>query len=197
MATGDPGATAQGGGGGEVDTRVVPATTGTTGHAAGGGRGQDPADTGLGLRQQERIERAVEGARRENALDVSVLVGDLELDDLSQFRAAAERLHAALGADRSGRAEDAVLVVVAPGQRRVEIVTGASVRRRVPDRVAALAVLSMKTAFSGGDLAGGVVDGIRQLADAAGARPSSASPAEREEASTSAELATRSDAAAH
>ena len=94
-------------------------------------------------------------------------MGDLVLDDLSQFRAGAERLHAALG-DRSSTA---VLLVVAPGQRRVEVVTGPGVRRRVPDRVAALAVLSMTTAFSGGDLAGGIVDAIRQIADAAGRRP--------------------------
>ena len=121
---------------------------------------------GLDPRQQERIEAAVERVREENGLDLSVLVGDLELDDLSQFRAAAERLHAALGE----RSPSAVLVVVAPGQRRVEIVTGPLVRRRVPDRVAALAVLSMTTAFRGGDLVGGIVDAIRQLADSAGRR---------------------------
>jgi uncharacterized membrane protein YgcG len=98
---------------------------------------------GLDPRQQERIESAVERVRRENGLDVSVLVGDLELDDLTQFRAAAERLHAALGE----RSPSAVLVVVAPGQRRVEVVTGPQVRRRVPDRVSALAVLGMTSAF--------------------------------------------------
>jgi uncharacterized membrane protein YgcG len=122
---------------------------------------------GLAPRQQERIDTAVNRAREENGLDISVLVGDLALDDLSQFRSAAERLHAALGEERSARA---VLVVVAPGQRRVEVVTGPGVRRRVPDRVAALAVLSMTTAFSGGDLAGGIVDAVRQIADAAGRR---------------------------
>ena len=125
--------------------------------------------TGEGLppAQQERIATAIDRIRADNGLDVSVVVGDLELDDLSQFRAGAERLHAALG-DRSSTA---VLVVVAPGQRRVEIVTGPGIRRRVPDRVTALAVLSMTTAFTGGDLAGGIVDGIRQIADAAGRRP--------------------------
>ena len=85
---------------------------------------------GLTPRQQERIELAVEKAREENGLDLSVLVGDLELEDLSQFRSACERLHAALGE----RSPSAVLIVVAPGQRRVEVVTGPSVRRRVPDR---------------------------------------------------------------
>jgi uncharacterized membrane protein YgcG len=130
-----------------------------------------PVEAGEGLApgQQARIATAIDRAREDNGLDVSVVVGDLELDDLTQFRAGAERLHAALGEERSSTA---VLVVVAPGQRRVEVVTGAGIRRRVPDRVAALAVLSMTTAFSGGDIAGGVVDAIRQIADAAGRRPS-------------------------
>lgn len=119
---------------------------------------------GLSPRQQERIEQAVHACAADNGLDVTVLVGDLELDDLSQFRDAAQRLHAALG-ERSGAA---VLLVVAPGQRRVEIVTGPDVRRRVPDRVAALAVLSMTTAFRQGDLGGGIVDAVRQIAAAAG-----------------------------
>lgn len=125
------------------------------------------AGDGLAPGQQERIATAIDRARTENGLDVSVLVGDLLLDDLGQFRAAAERLHAALG----DRAASAVLIVVAPGQRRVEVVTGAGVRRRVPDRVAALAVLAMTTAFTGGDIAGGVVDAVRQIADGAGRRP--------------------------
>lgn len=124
-------------------------------------------DSGLNPRQQERIEHAVATCRHENGLDVSVLVGDLDLADLSGFRAGAERLHAALGPDRSPAA---VLFVVAPGQRKVEIVTGPGVRRRVPDRVAALAVLSMTSAFTGGDLAGGIVDALRQVADSAGRR---------------------------
>jgi uncharacterized membrane protein YgcG len=127
--------------------------------AAGDGEGLPPS-------QQERIDTAIVAARRDNGLDLSVLVGDLSLDDVSQFRAAAERLHAALGE----RARSAVLLVVAPGQRRVEVVTGPGVRRRVPDRVCALALLSMTTAFSGGDLGGGIIDGIRQITDAAGRR---------------------------
>lgn len=125
------------------------------------------AGEGLAPSQQERIASAIDRARRDNGLDVSVLVGDLEIDADSDFRGAAERLHAALGE----RSSTAVLIVVAPGQRRVEIVTGPGIRRRVPDRVAALAVLSMTTAFAGGDLAGGIVDAIRQITAAAGRRP--------------------------
>jgi len=137
---------------------------------------------GLDPRQQERIGSAVERVREENGLDLSVLVGDLELDDLSQFRAASERLHAALGE----RSPAAVLLMVAPGQRRVEVVTGPQVRRRVPDRVSALAVLAMTSAFRGGDLVGGIIDAVRQIADAAGRR-SSLSPADEKPA----ELAVR------
>lgn len=127
----------------------------------------NPRNEGLSVSQQERIDHAVSVCRSQNGLDMSVLVGDLNVSDLSEFRAGAERLHAALG----DRAHGAVLLVVAPGQRRVEIVTGPAARRRVPDRVAALAVLSMTAAFGGGDLAGGIIDALRQMADAAGRRP--------------------------
>lgn len=129
-------------------------------------------EEGLSVAQQERIEHAVAQCRELNGLDVSVVVGDLRVTDLARVREAAETLHAALGE----RAHAAVLVVVAPGQRRIEIVTGPAARRRVPDRVAALAVLSMTTAFAGGDLAGGIVDGLRQMAEAAGKRPAIAAP---------------------
>lgn len=142
-------------------------------------------DEGLPLRTQQRIQNAIETCRSQNGLDVSVLLGDLVLADLGEFRSAAERLHAALGDER---AQAAVLVVVAPGQRRVEVVTGPKVRRRVPDRVCSLAVLSMTTAFSGGDLAGGIVDALRQFADAAGRREALAAPYD----APSAELATQS-----
>ncbi len=144
---------------------------------------------GLTPRQQERIEHAVSLCRSENGLDVSVLVGDLDLPDLSQFRSAAERLHAALGE----RTAAAVLLVVAPGQRRVEVVTGPGVRRRVPDRVCALTILSMTSAFAGGDLAGGVIDGLRQIAESAGRR-AALSPAESMARS---DVAVRGSAAQH
>jgi uncharacterized membrane protein YgcG len=143
------------------------------------------AGEGLTSAQQERIATAIDTARAENGLDVSVLVGDLVVEEIGQFRAAAERLHAALGE----RSATTVLIVVSPGQRRVEVVTGPGIRRRVPDRVAALAVLAMTTSFSGGDLSGGIVDAIRQIADAAGHKPA-LPPADHSRAS----LAARPDA---
>ncbi len=74
--------------------------------------------TGLTPREQERIEQVVLACRHNNGLDVSVLVGDLGVsaaEGPAGFRAGAERAHAALG----DRAAAAVLLVVAPGQRRV------------------------------------------------------------------------------
>ena len=139
--------------------------------AAGNHAGSSRTE-GLSVSQQERIEHAVAQCREHNGLDVSVVVGDLAITDLSGVREASETLHAALGE----RAHSAVLVVVAPGQRRVEVVTGPAARRRVPDRVAALAGLSMTSAFAGGDLAGGVVDGLRQMCDAAGKREAIPAP---------------------
>ena len=61
-----------------------------------------------------------------------------------------------------------VLVLVAPGDRQLEIVTGKESSRRLSDRSCALAALSMTTAFSGGDLVGGIVAGLRMLAESAG-----------------------------
>jgi uncharacterized membrane protein YgcG len=90
-----------------------------------------------------------------------VYVGDLD----EPVRAHAEKLHGQLAdPDRS------VLVAVSPNQRVLEIVTGAGARRRLPDRDCKLAALSMAAAFSGGDLAGGIVSGLAQLADHAGKR---------------------------
>jgi uncharacterized membrane protein YgcG len=131
---------------------------------------------GLAPRVQERVEHNLQKVRQDNGLDLSVLVGDLDLTDVGDFRSGAELLHAALGP----RADHAVLVVVAPGQRKVEIVTGAGARHRVPDRVCGLAILSMTTSFANGDLGGGIIDAIRQIASSAGegsALPAIAEPA--------------------
>ena len=57
---------------------------------------------------------------------------------------------------------------MSPNQRLLEIVTGAQARRRISDRDAKLAALSMAAAFAGGDLAGGIISGLDQLATHAG-----------------------------
>ena len=54
--------------------------------------------------------------------------------------------------------------MVDPVIRRVEIVTGADVRRVLGDREVALAVLEMQTEFATGDLVRGLRRGIGMLA---------------------------------
>jgi uncharacterized membrane protein YgcG len=110
--------------------------------------------------QVRSIERAVETATNETGLRFSVYIGGAQGD----IRDAAETMHSELGAD----AARAVLVVVSPGDRLLEIVTGTESARRLSDRACALAALSMTTSFAGGDLSGGIVTGVRMLAEAAG-----------------------------
>ena len=101
--------------------------------------------------------RAIRLARQESELPVSVYVGTLEGDS----RAMAQQLHGALGES----AADSVLVAVDPGARRVEIVTGPRARRRLDDRAAGLAAMTMTTAFQAGDLSGGIANGVLALAE--------------------------------
>jgi uncharacterized membrane protein YgcG len=85
-------------------------------------------------------------------------VGTSEADP----RSYAERLHAALSTpDRS------ILVMVDPVARLVEVVTGSRVRRVLTDHEVALAVLTMRSEFAGGDLLRGLRRGISMLAMAA------------------------------
>jgi uncharacterized membrane protein YgcG len=109
-------------------------------------------------RQLFRIDEALRAADRETGLTFCVYVGDLE----QPSREHAERL-----LDELDEPARSVLLAVSPNQRTLEIVTGEQATRRLPDRVCALAALSMTAAFGGGDLAGGVVTGLRMLADQA------------------------------
>ncbi len=109
-----------------------------------------------------RLDEALRLADRSTGLTFSIYLGDLD----QPTREAAEKLHSQLDVpDRS------VLVAVSPNQRVLEIVTGAQARRRIPDRSAKLAALSMAAAFAGGDLTGGIVSGLAQLTEAAGKAP--------------------------
>ena len=110
-------------------------------------------------RQLLRLDEALRLADQSTGLTFSVYVGELD----EPVRGHAEKLHGQL-ADPT----NSVLVAVSPNQRVLEIVTGAAARRRIPDRSAKLAALSMTAGFSGGDLAGGLVAGLAQLADQAG-----------------------------
>jgi hypothetical protein len=107
-----------------------------------------------------RLDEALTMSSRETGLRFTLYIGDLG----TPTRVRAEELHA-----RSGpHPAEAVLIAISPGQRVVEVVTGAAAARRLPDRACALAVLSMTGSFAAGDLVGGIVNGLRQLSDQAG-----------------------------
>ncbi|HET6502829.1 MAG TPA: DUF5130 family protein [Amycolatopsis sp.] len=118
----------------------------------------------FGTVQLARLDEALTLASRETGLDFSIYLGNLDGGDT---REAAEKLHASIGA----AATTAVLVAVSPGQRVVEVVTGSGAFHRLPDRGAKLAVMSMVASFKEGDLVGGLVSGLRMLADQAGSAP--------------------------
>lgn len=111
-------------------------------------------------RDLARVDEALTMSSKETGLRFTLYIGDLGRDT----RATAEDLHQRSGGDVS----NGVLVAISPGQRVLEIVTGASAARRLPDRACALAVLSMTNRLGSGDLVGAIVHGLRQLSDSAG-----------------------------
>ena len=107
-------------------------------------------------RQREDIARAIRGAEQDTGLHFSVYLGSL--GDSTRERALA--LHGSLAEVASS-----VLVAVDPGLRQTEIVTGHEAKRYLDDHACALGALAMTAQFSAGDLAGGVVNGLRTLAE--------------------------------
>lgn len=110
------------------------------------------------LRDSDRheIDKAIRTAEQACRYEFSVFVGRAE----GTPRDFAERLHSAsVAPDRS------VLLLVDPGKRVIDVVTGSDVRRVLDDQAVELAVLQMRSAFAEGDLVGGLVRGIAQLAE--------------------------------
>ena len=107
-----------------------------------------------------RLDEALTMSSRETGLRFTLYIGELGSDT----RTTAEDLHSRSGGDTAS----SVLVALSPGQRVLEIVTGAAAARRLPDRACALAVLSMTSRLGSGDLTGAIVNGLRQMSDAAG-----------------------------
>ena len=108
--------------------------------------------------QRYEIDRAIRAAETVSRYEFSVYVGAAD----GEGGPFAQRLHASLVApDRS------VLIMVDPAARLLEVVTGAAVRRVLPDDAVKLAVVAMESAFAEGDLVGGITRGVAQLAEAA------------------------------
>ena len=117
--------------------------------------------------QKERIERARTQAQAESGLHVYLTVGPFSSQ--SGYKAEAQRLLGViLAGDGSGTDPGAVLVAVDPGSKVLEIATSPAARERFSDHDAGLVVLSMTSSFTVGDLVGGIVNGLRMVAEAAG-----------------------------
>ncbi len=119
----------------------------------------DAVEGPFSTRQLLRLDEALRVADASTGLIFSLYVGELE----EPVRGHAEKLHGQLPDPTRS-----VLLAVAPNGRVLEIVTGSQARKRLPDRACKLAALSMTAAFAGGDLAGGVIAGLAQLAEHAG-----------------------------
>lgn len=124
-----------------------------------GPRGDDAGGGPFNARQLGRLDEALTLSSRETGLIFSVYVGDFK----APARAHAEALFEKL-------TDAAVLVALSPGQRALHIVTGLDSAKRLPNRACALAALAMRASFASGDLTGGIVTGLRMLADSAGNR---------------------------
>lgn len=111
--------------------------------------------------QLAQLDEALTLSSRTTGLDFSVYLGELG----SNAHERAQELHGS-----TERPSHHVLLAVSPGERVVEIVTGEESHRRLADRSAKLAVMSMVASFKEGDLAGGLVSGLRMLTDQAGNR---------------------------
>ena len=118
-------------------------------------------DGPLTTRALLRVDEALRLADASTGLTFSVYIGDLG----ENSRDTAQSLLGRLIDPDTG-----VLIAISPNQRLLEIVTGSIARRRILDRDAKLAALSMSAAFTGGDLGGGIVAGVAQLAEHAGRR---------------------------
>jgi hypothetical protein len=117
-----------------------------------------PSGDGFSADQRFDIDRAIRAAETVCRYEFSVYVGAAD-GEAGPF---AQRLHASLVAPARS-----VLIMVDPAARMLEIVTGAVVRRDLPDESVRLAAVAMESAFAEGDLVGGIKRGLAQLADAA------------------------------
>ena len=123
--------------------------------------GRDQSPSPFSPVQLALLDEGLTVASRTTGLLFSVYLGAMQ----EPTRAHAESLHATMPDPTR-----AVLIAVSPGQRVVEVVTGAESARRLPDRSCRLAVMSMVASFKEGDLIGGLVSGLRMLSDQAGAQ---------------------------
>ena len=115
----------------------------------------------MAVGRKRRVDHAVKEAEAATGLQFCVYLGPVEGDDPHAF---AEGMFAKAGlADRPG-----VLLLVAPKEHYVEIVTSADARLRVPDDACEAAIARMVGDFKAGRIDKGIVHGVEYLAEVAG-----------------------------
>jgi uncharacterized membrane protein YgcG len=102
------------------------------------------------------LDEAIRKAEQQSRAEFSLFVGNAEGDP----RAFATQLHNSLVAPSRS-----ILIMVDPGARALEIVTGGYVRRTLTDNEVELTALQMQSSFAEGDLVGGLKRGIAMLAE--------------------------------
>ena len=110
--------------------------------------------------QHRRIARSVEEAERATGLQFCVYLGPTSDDP----RAHAEALFEKAGL----HTRPAILLLVSPEARRVELVTSPEVRERVSDQTCATAIVEMTRFCAKSDIAGGILAGTHMLQTAIG-----------------------------
>jgi hypothetical protein len=120
-----------------------------------------PAGEAFSRSQRQRIDRAIVTAQEQCGLRFSVYVGAVDGDLRERTRA----MLSAAGGDQA----QTVQVTIDPAARQLEVVTGQQAARQLTDHGASLGAMSMTTSFLNGDLAGGIVDGLRTMAEHAAA----------------------------
>lgn len=112
------------------------------------------------FKELDRLSEALTMSSHESDINFSVFIGDLGADR----RGAVAQRHRSFGA----KAGNTCLIAVSPNERALEIGVGEIAAKRLDDRACNLAVASMVSSFQGGDLIGGLVDGLRLLSEQAG-----------------------------
>jgi uncharacterized membrane protein YgcG len=102
------------------------------------------------------LDETIRKAEQLSRVEFSVFVGHAE----GEARAYAVSLHATLVAPARS-----ILILVDPGARALEVVTGSHVRRTLSDSEVELAIAQMQSFFAAGDLVGGLRRGIQMLAE--------------------------------
>ncbi|HEY1135660.1 MAG TPA: DUF5130 family protein [Nocardioides sp.] len=107
---------------------------------------------------RRQIDTTIRTAEQLSRFEFSAYVGSAVGDP----RSFATQLHNTLVVPQKS-----LLIMVDPQQRVLEVVTGRTVRERLPDSDVLAVVAAMQAEFAAGDLVGGIVRGVSKFAELA------------------------------